>query len=218
MDDFEFLIDADLDAYLQEHTTKEDSLLAALDRETHLKILAPRMLSGNYQGKFLEFISQMIKPQKILEIGAFTGYSSICLAKGLEKGGKLYTIEHDILVENLLHKYIKESGNQDKIEVLWGEAKDVLEQLEDNSFDLVFLDADKENYSTYYPIIKNKMKIGSWLLVDNILWNGKVWKSEFQDKATKQIREFNDTLAQDSQMECVSIILRDGMYISRKIK
>lgn len=216
MDDFEFLVDPRADAYMQAHTSPLNALLNELDRETHVKVLDPRMISGSYQGLFLQMLSRMIKPHKILEIGSFTGYSALCLCEGLQEGGKLISIEHDKMLEDILEKYIERSGKSDQIELIFGEAKNVLERITDDSFDLIFLDADKEHYSLYYPMLKAKLKAGGWMIVDNVLWNGKVWDQNCNDKVTNLIRKFNDEVQSDTEVENITLFLRDGFMIIRK--
>lgn len=218
MEEFELPDDPRAAAYLAAHTTPPDPLLARLDRETHVRMLSPRMLSGAYQGRFLEMVSRMIRPARILEVGAFTGYGTLCLAAGLAEGGEVITIEHDPLTEDLLQKYISESAYADRIHVLWGEAETHLARLSDEGavFDLVFLDADKARYADYYPLLKKLLRPGGWLLADNILWNGKVWDESSRDKDTLALRRFNDLVQADPDVENLPLRMRDGLMIIRK--
>lgn len=231
MDDLVVGIEA-LGAYMEAHTTPPAPLLAQLDRDTHVRMLAPRMLSGPYQGRFLSMISRMIRPRRVLEIGAFTGYGTLSLAEGLTPDGLLYTIEHDPLTESLLQNAIAQSPYAAQIKVLWGEAEAQLAALEaavcatDKAanvtpesaapFDLIFLDADKVRYADYYPTLKKLLRPGGWLLVDNILWNGKVCDEKYHDKDTLALRRFNALVQADEEVENVPLLLRDGLMIIRK--
>ena len=218
MEEFELPDDPRAAAYLAAHTTPPDPLLARLDRETHVRMLSPRMLSGAYQGRFLEMVSRMIRPTRILEVGAFTGYGTLCLAAGLAEGGEVFTIEHDPLTEDLLRKYIAESPYGDRIRVLWGEAEAHLARLVDGgaAFDLIFLDADKARYADYYPLLKTLLRPGGWLLADNVLWNGKVWDESHRDKDTLALRRFNDLVQADPDVENLPLRMRDGLMLIRK--
>lgn len=218
MEEFELPDDPRAAAYLAAHTTPPDPLLARLDRETHVRMLSPRMLSGGYQGRFLEMVSRMLRPTRILEVGAFTGYGTLCLAAGLAEGGEVFTIEHDPLAEELLRKYIAESPYAHRIHVLWGEAEAHLARLADegSAFDLIFLDADKARYADYYPMLKTLLRPGGWLLADNILWNGKVWDENYRDKDTQALRHFNDLVQADPDVENLPLRMRDGLMIIRK--
>lgn len=218
MEEFELPDDPRAAAYLAAHTTPPDPLLVRLDRETHVRMLSPRMLSGGYQGRFLEMVSRMLRPTRILEVGAFTGYGTLCLAAGLAEGGEVFTIEHDPLAEELLRKYIAESLYAHRIHVLWGEAEAHLARLADEgcAFDLIFLDADKARYADYYPMLKTLLRPGGWLLADNILWNGKVWDENYRDKDTQALRHFNDLVQADSDVENLPLRMRDGLMIIRK--
>lgn len=211
MDD---LINDALSAYIEKYTTAEDQLLAALNRETHVKAMMPRMLSGHVQGKFLEFIACMIKPQAILEIGTFTGYSAICLAKGLQANGKLITIDINDELTPMVKKYIAAENMQDKIDVITGNAITIIPTLT-NTFDLVFIDADKSNYCNYFDLIIDKVKPGGWILADNVLWSGHV-VDEKKDKDTTAIHAFNEKVHTDTRVEQVIVSIRDGITIARK--
>jgi predicted O-methyltransferase YrrM len=203
--------------YALQHTTTEDEILKRLYRETNLKTVYPRMLSGHMQGKFLELISYMIRPSRILEIGTFTGYSAICMAKGLAEGGLLYTIDiNDELAEMAL-KYFKMAGFIEKIILHTGDARKIIPAL-DEQFDLVFIDGDKEQYLQYYDQVMKVLKTGGFIIADNVLWNGKVLPGNTgYDKETKGIRDFNSFVSGDSRVEKLMLPFRDGLFILRKI-
>lgn len=204
--------------YIESRSTGEDPILAALNRYTHLKVVHPRMLSGQVQGKFLEFISHMIQPSLILEIGTYTGYSAICLARGLKNNGKLITIEINDELATVSEKFFAEAGLADKIQLINGDANTVIPSLNDE-FDLVFIDAEKEQYQTYFDLVFPKMKIGSFILADNTLWDGKVvYDKEFNDPASLALREFNKNISENSKVENIILPLRDGLSMIRKIK
>ncbi len=212
---------ADSEALKQQYidllSTTEDPLLAKINRETHLHVLNPRMISGPAQGKLLEFISHMLQPRFILEIGTFTGYSAICLAKGLASDGKLITMERNEELIRYPLRYIQEAGFQDRIEVLTGDALKIIPTLT-FTFDLVFIDGDKEEYCQYYHQIIEKVRSGGFILADNVLWNGKVVeKTDKKDKDTLSIIEFNKMVFADSRVENIILPLRDGISLIRKI-
>ncbi len=205
-----------IDKYILDHIDEEDEILKELDRETNLKVLGARMISGHLQGQVLSMLSKMIRPKNILELGTFTGYSAICLAKGLPKGGMLITIEIDDELEMLAGKYFKKAGIEEKIEQRIGSAIDIIPTLNE-SFDLVFIDADKREYVKYFELLIEKMKSGSYLIADNTLWNGKVLETpDRKDMQSKGILEFNDLVKSDIRVEKVILPLRDGMTIIRK--
>lgn len=208
----------ELEKYMLDHSSSEDGLLKELDRETHLKVLGARMISGNLQGQFLTMISRMIQPKTILEIGTFTGYSAICLAKGLQKDGKLITIEIDDELESIATKYFKKAGIQHLVEQQFGSAIEIIPQLNEQ-FDLVFIDADKREYSTYYNLVFEKVKVGGYILVDNTLWNGKVLNNPLKnDEQTKGVIHFNEMIVNDNRVEKLILPLRDGITIIQKIR
>lgn len=215
-DDFN-LIPCDLESYARSHTSPVDPLLERLDRDTHVNVLCPRMLSGSYQGKMLEMFSRMISPKKILEVGTYTGYSAICLAKGLQEGGRLTTIEHNPELEKRICRYLEEAGIRDRVDLRIGEARDILPQLSPGSFDLIFLDADKEHYSAYYPLLKRLLRTGGWMIIDNVLWSGKVMDEKARDRDTRMLRALNDAVQQDPEVENLLLPLRDGLSLLRKI-
>ncbi len=204
--------------YIESHTSREDPVLAALNRYTHLKVVHPRMLSGQVQGKLLEFISRMIQPSYILEIGTYTGYSAICLARGLKNGGNLITIEINDELASVSEKFFAEAGLTDKIEPVNGNALDVIPLLE-SGIDLVFMDAEKEQYSRYFELVFPKMKPGGFLLADNTLWDGKVvYEKEFNDTASIALRDFNKMINENPKTDNLILPLRDGLSLIRKIR
>lgn len=211
----ENIIPTELEQYIAEHTSTEAKNLSDLNRETYIKAMMPQMLSGKVQGKFLEFISLMINPEYILEIGTYTGYSALCLAKGLKTKGKLITIDINEELTPMVKKYLSMEKMEDKIEVLTGNALQIIPTLT-QLFDLVFIDADKNNYSNYFDLIIDKVKPGGWILADNVLWSGKVI-SKNMDKDTKAIDAYNKKIQQDPRVENVIISIRDGINIARKI-
>ncbi len=203
--------------YAEHLTSPEDEILTQLRRETYLKTLFPRMISGPLQGKLLEFISKAYRPNKILEIGTYTGYSTICLARGLPENGKLLTIEINDELESIIFKYLKKSKLFDKVKVIFGDAKRIIPEL-DNDFDIVFIDAEKKNYLTYYQLIFDKVKSGGLILVDNIFWNGKIFEPvEPSDTYTQGVLEFNAFVQKDDRVERLALPIRDGFLILRKI-
>ena len=207
----------DIEQYIQEHSDKEDSVLQDLSRETHLKMLHPRMLSGSLQGMLLETFSRMMNPSRVLELGTYTGYSAICLAKGLQEKGRLITIEIDDEVVSMAHKYFKKAHLDDKIELLVGDALDLVDTLSD-TFDLVFIDADKKKYWEYYEKILPMVKKDGIIIVDNVLWSGKVLEENIKsnDYFTKGIVTFNDKISKDKRVSNYILPIRDGMMIIRK--
>lgn len=205
-----------IERYILEHIDAEDPVLQELDRETHLKVLGARMLSGHLQGQLLTLLSKMIQPERILEIGTFTGYSAICLAKGLAETGKLITIELDDELEDMAQKYFAKAGLQHKIIQLIGPAIEIILSLSE-TFDLVFLDADKREYVGYYNRVFDKVRSGGYIIADNTLWSGKVLDEPASgDEQTLGIIAFNEMIKNDSRIEKVILPLRDGMTIIRK--
>jgi predicted O-methyltransferase YrrM len=203
-----------LNAYCETHTTPQSPLLYELERETHLKTLSPQMLSGHLQGQLLTFISQMLHPQAILEIGTFTGYSAICMAQGLAEGGVLHTIETNVELQSLIKKYITKSGLEAKIILHFGKAEELIPSL-DVMFDLVFIDAGKQQYAQFYDLVFDKVRPGGFILADNVLWSGKVIRDEM-DEDTQAIRAFNDKVQHDDRVENMILPLRDGIMMVRK--
>ena len=206
---------ATLDSYLDSTASPEDPILAELTRETFLKVQMPHMVSGHVQGLLLEMISRMIVPRRILEIGTFTGYATICLAKGLATDGILYTLDINEELEPIFSKYFERSGLAGKIKFIAGNALQTIPTI-DEEFDIVFIDADKLNYINYYDLIIDKVKAGGYILADNVLWSGKVLE-EKKDKETQNIHLFNQKLAADPRIQNVIIPIRDGINLARKI-
>ena len=180
------MIEKEIAQYIKDHTTSEDKVMYELNRATHLRTFYPNMLSGSVQGKFLEMVSCMIRPRRILEIGTFTGYSAICLAKGLTPDGKLITIEVNEEMEDFINDFIKKSGMEDRIELVLGDALKVIPAL-DEQFDLIFIDADKEQYIDYYELALDKLKNGAFILADNVLWGGKAVYDKKPDRKSTRL-------------------------------
>ncbi|MBL0309592.1 MAG: class I SAM-dependent methyltransferase [Bacteroidetes bacterium] len=204
----------DIENYIAFYSAHEDEVLRELSRETHLKIQMPQMLSGNIQGQFLEMFSRLLQPKRILEIGTFTGYSAICLAKGLHSDGLLYTLDINEELKAMCEKYFHKANLQHKITHLIGDAKKIIPQL-DETFDLVFIDADKINYSLYYDLVFDKVRTGGYIIADNVLWSGKVVEPK-KDKDTVAIDAYNQKVAADSRVHNFILPLRDGLNIARK--
>ncbi len=205
-----------LHQYILDHIDEEDPVLTELDRETNLKVLGARMISGHLQGQVLTMLTKMIRPKSILELGTFTGYSAICLAKGLPEDGKLITVEVDDELESLAANYFEKAGVAHLIEQKIGAATELIPSL-DQSFDLVFIDADKREYVEYYQLLIEKMQAGAYLIADNTLWSGKVLdKPRHDDRQTIGILEFNKLVKNDDRVEKVILPLRDGMTVIRK--
>ncbi len=205
-----------IEAYTINHSEDEPELLKQLSRETHQKILQPRMLSGHYQGRVLSMISKLIRPKNILEIGTYTGYSAICLAEGMQADGELHTIDHNEELFDFQRKYFDKSGYGKQIHQHLGNALEIIPKL-DIRFDLVFIDADKENYSNYFHSIFNNLNSGGVILTDNVLWSGKVIEQiDDKDIDTKGVIDFNTLLKNDSRVETIILPIRDGLSISRK--
>jgi caffeoyl-CoA O-methyltransferase len=202
--------------YAINHTSPEPELMQQLIRETHLAVTTPGMLSGLLQGRFLQMLVQMIDPQCILEIGTFTGYSAIYMALGLSEKGKLHTIDNNPEVAHIAKKYIDKSGLSHKIITHQGNGLNVIETI-DGPFDLVFIDADKENYLNYYEAVLPKVRTGGFIIADNVLWYGKVLKPDaLDDKETRGIASFNQYLKKDARIEHLLLPMRDGLMIVRK--
>lgn len=205
-----------IERYILDHIEPEDPVLQELDRETNLKVLGARMLSGHLQGQVLTMFSKMIQPERILEVGTFTGYSAICLAKGLPGNGKLITIELEDELEDLAQKYFVKAGLQQKIIQVNGPALEIIPSLSE-VFDLVFLDADKREYVKYYNLVFDKVRSGGYIIADNTFWSGKVLDTPAAgDEQTLGILAFNELIKNDSRVEKVILPLRDGMTIIRK--
>ncbi|MFM7431608.1 MAG: O-methyltransferase [Flammeovirgaceae bacterium] len=204
-----------IDQYCRDHSSTESDLLKKISRDTHAEVLMPRMVSGHLQGRFLAMVSHMIKPKSILEIGTYTGYSALCLAEGLQPEGKIITLDVNEELEARVQKYFQQSDYRLKIDYRIGDARHVIPTLTE-LFDLIFIDADKENYSLYYDLVFDKVKRGGFILVDNVLWSGKVVQEKV-DKDTKAIKDFNDKVQSDPRVENMLLPVRDGIIMVRKI-
>jgi caffeoyl-CoA O-methyltransferase len=210
------IINPELQDYAELHTSLESDLLKSINRETHAQVLMPRMLSGHLQGRVLSMISSIVKPKVILEIGTYTGYSALCLAEGLPEGGKLITIDINDELEDLVRNYISKSGLTSKIDFRIGNALQIIPTLGEK-LDLVFIDADKENYSRYYDLVIDNVNLNGIILADNVLWSGKVLDPK-PDKDTKAIIDFNTKVHHDARVENVLLPIRDGIMMMRKVK
>ena len=206
-----------LTEYISRNSNIEPEILARLNQETHQKILKPRMLSGHIQGRFLSMISKMKSPSTILEIGTYTGYGTLCLSEGLKEDGKIFTIDRNEELLKIQNKYFEESGKRDKIIQLTGNAKEILNDLNEK-YDLVFIDADKENYIEYFKQVSERLNKNGIIISDNVLWSGKVLDSSLEkDEETNALVNFNKILNEDKRFETVILPLRDGISISRLI-
>ncbi len=211
------LISGDIEAYCEAHTTPESELLYRLNRQTNLETINPRMLSGQLQGRFLTFIARMLRPERILEIGTFTGYSALCLAEGLPETGVLHTVEANEEYEERILQYFDQSHLKDKIRLHIGKAEDVVPQLKEN-WDLVFIDAEKEDYQTFYDLVFPHVRKGGFILIDNTLWNGKVvHEVAHNDRDTKAVTAFNDFVQKDQRVENLLLPFRDGIMMIEKL-
>ena len=190
-------------------------VLKKINRDTYLKVLKPHMLSGHYQGRLLSFLSKMMQPKRILEIGTFTGYATVCLAEGLTEDGIIDTIEVNREIEEMLNSHFKLTNVDKKIKLHFGPAADVIADFKDVLFDLVFIDADKKNNLLYFELIFDKVRSGGLIIIDNVLWKGKVYGPE-NDADTKRIRELNDRISVDSRVEQLILPVRDGILVIRK--
>ena len=208
------LISDDMQQLLLKYCEPESELLQGIDRETHLKVLMPRMLSGHYQGRVLSMLSKMISPSRILEVGTFTGYATLCLAEGLQPEGLIYSLDINEELEDMVRGNFAQSEYHSKIRYILGDAAQTLGSL-DEIFDIVFIDADKKNNGTYYDLVFDKVRPGGLIIVDNVLWSGKVLNLS-QDKDTKNITNFNDKIASDQRVEKLILPVRDGLFIIRK--
>jgi predicted O-methyltransferase YrrM len=209
-------IQPQIQKYAEDHTTSERDILKVVNRHTHAHVLMPRMLSGHMQGRILAMISHMVKPKTILEIGTYTGYSAICLAEGLQPGGKLITIDINEELENTVIGYFQTAGLSKVVDYRIGNALEIIPTL-NSKFDLVFIDADKENYARYYDLIINHVPLGGYILADNVLWSGKVLDDK-PDKDTRVIKEFNRKVQADNRVENVLLPVRDGIMVMRKVQ
>ena len=207
----------ELDNFVCSHTSPEPELLYKLNRETYQKVLIPRMLSGHLQGRVLSMLSHMIKPKNILEIGTYTGYSAICMAEGIQDGGQLVTMDINEELETMVRGYIDEAGLSETIDFRIGNALEIIPSLE-LEFDLVFIDADKTNYSNYFDLVIDKVSKGGYIIADNVLWSGKVVESvEEKDEDTKALVSYCDKIHNDPRVENALFPIRDGLLIARKL-
>ncbi|MES2566003.1 MAG: O-methyltransferase [Bacteroidota bacterium] len=209
-------ITKDLSDYCEIHTTSESDLLAQLNRETHLKVVSPRMLSGHLQGRFLSFISKLQQPKLIIEIGTYTGYSALCLAEGLDAEGKLISIDVNDETSAFAKSFIEKTQYSDKIELVLADAKNYIPEIKE-PIDLVFIDADKKNYLHYYNLVIDKLNSGGLIIADNVLWNGKITMPESEmDKETLALNQFNQFIQNDNRVENILLPIRDGLMVIRK--
>lgn len=209
-------INPDILKYSEAHTTQESDLLKRINRHTHAQVMMPRMLSGHLQGRILSMFSNMLRPKRVLEIGTYTGYSAVCMAEGLASDGKLITIDINEELEDTVRKYFDESGFGSKIDYRIGNAVKIIPELNEK-FDLVFIDADKENYSRYFDLVIDNVTLNGIILADNVLWSGKVLDGK-PDKDTRAIIDFNDKVSKDARVESVLLPVRDGIMMLRKVK
>ena len=208
-------MDRNLEKYIHDHITPEDSVLEDLYRQTHIRFVNSNMVSGHLQGRLLEMISKMVQPEKILEIGTFTGYSAICLSKGLRQGGILLTIELNDELKTFAEAYFEKAGLSSVIQQFTGNALKIIPNL-DLFFDIVFIDGDKREYIDYYKVVFDKVKPGGFIIADNVLWGGKTLNKNTRDQQTRGIIEFNEIINKDNRIENIILPIRDGLMIIRK--
>ncbi len=210
-------LDPKLDEYVVQHSENESDELKELNRRTWIEILNPRMIAGHFQGRVLSMLSHMIQPKNILEIGTFTGYSAICWAEGLQDDGSIHTIDINEELEEMAREYVEKTGHQGKVNFHIGNALDIIPTLE-HQWDIVFLDADKSNYTNYYHQVFDRVKPGGYIIADNVLWNGKVIDEKtFSEIDTKAILEFNEMVQNDNRVQNVLFPIRDGLMVARKL-
>ncbi len=209
-------MDKKLDRYLHDHSSPEDPVLEDLYRQTYVRFVNPNMVSGHLQGKLLEFISRMVNPEMILEIGTFTGYSAICLARGLRQGGRLITIELNDELTQFSGTYFRKAGIESCIIQMTGRALDIIPDL-DHMFDLVFIDADKREYTDYFNAVIGKVRPGGFLIADNVLWGGSVLDKNIKDQQGRGIIEFNEMIRKRKDIEKLILPVRDGLMLIRKL-
>ena len=210
-------LSSEIENYSLSHTSEENDLLKDLNRQTHVQVLQPRMLSGHLQGRILSMFSCMIRPSRVLEIGTYTGYSALCIAEGISENGKIITIDSNKELELFTRTYFSKSKFNNQIEFIVGNALNVIPQLEE-TWDLVFIDADKENYLNYYELVLKNVRKGGFIIADNVLWSGKVTQEiSSNDNETYGIVEFNKKVNEDSRVENVLVPVRDGLMVLRKV-
>lgn len=205
----------EIEEYITLHSSPEDPILHELYRQSHIRFINPNMVSGHLQGLVLKFISEMIKPHTIMEIGTYTGYSAICLTAGLQEDGKLYTIEINDELEEFSNSYFKKAGVEDKIIQYTGDALKIIPQIE-QSFDLIYIDADKREYRAYFDAVIDKLNQGGFILIDNVLWGGKVLDTNSTDHQTRGVIDFNEMISKRLDVEVVILPIRDGISIIKK--
>jgi len=210
-------MDRELEKYILDHSTPEDPVLEELYRQTHLKFVNPNMACGHIQGKFLEMISRMINPSCILEIGTFTGYSTICLSRGLKAGGKLITVEPNDEISEFTETFFEKAGVAGKIVTYTGRLQEMIGTMNEEP-GLVYIDGDKREYCEYFRLIIDKVRPGGFIIADNVLWGGKVLEKEVRDQQTKGINEFNEMISRQKNIENIILPLRDGIMLIRKIQ
>lgn len=209
-------MERELEKYIACHSTPEDPVLEELYRQTHIRFVNPNMTCGYIQGRFLEMISRMINPSGILEIGTFTGYSTICLARGLKPGGRLITVESNDELNDFAKSYFEKAGVASQIEKLTGRLQDLIKEIK-MSFDLVYIDGDKREYTEYYRLIIDKVKPGGFIIADNVLWGGKIFGKDTKDQQTAGIISFNEMISRQKNLENIILPLRDGLMLIRKL-
>ena len=209
-------IDEGIEEYARLHTEPENDLLKELVRETHAMVLQPRMLSGHLQGRFLSFIAKVYQPSLILEIGTYTGYSALCMAEGLKAGGRLITIDVNEELETFTRSFFDRSAYKEQIDYRIADAAHEIPAIE-GPIDMVFIDADKRNYALYFDLVIDKMRSGGLILVDNVLWSGKIIEEAAKDKSTQALRDFNTKVANDPRVEPLLLPIRDGLFLLRVI-
>jgi len=210
------MIDSKIEAYIDAHSTKVDEVLNEIYRQTHLTQMYPRMISGPLQGKFLEMICAMLQPKKVLEIGTFTAYSTISMARGISRESHIITLENNEELEDIIHDNLNKAGVAQQVQLIIGDAIALIPQLADK-FDLIFIDADKINYPRYFELVLEKLNPGGFILADNVLWSGKVADPAITDEETRAIRQFNAMARDNKQTEQIILPLRDGISLIRKI-
>lgn len=204
----------ELERYAEAHTKAENEVLRQLSRETHAKVLMPQMLSGHLQGQFLRMVSLLIKPRYILEIGTFTGYSAICMSEGLQEGGTLITLDVNEELREITERYFEKAQISDRVDFRMGHAADIIPTLQ-VTFDLIFIDADKQQYGLYYDLVIDKLRPGGVILADNVLWSGKVVEDD-QSAETLALKAFNDKVQKDERVDNIMLTIRDGLMMIRK--
>ena len=210
-------LDPEIQGYAEAHTQPESDLLHRINRETHLEVLKPRMLSGHLQGRLLSMFSHMMQPRMVVEVGTYTGYSALCLAEGLAPDGQLITIDVNEELDERVRAYVQDAGLADRISFRLGNALDILPEIE-GPLDMVFIDADKVNYGRYFDLVIDKVRPGGLILADNVLWSGKVVQPvKDNDEATKALLAFNDMVQDDPRVENILLPVRDGIMMARKL-